>query len=291
MFKYTKEIIINTNDKNLVKVSNGYLTIRRGGEYKIENMGKLYKTVGNVGTSGKVTLKTDKLTTPGLYRVSFGVKSIRKFTADMANANYNEFGREFVVEVSLASAEEAESKLTSALKSAMNVDIATVDGLTINLIDPYFAVSFVEIAKYDEDKEQYVSVGIDRLVDNEYTTNVSTIVKNVEPFATGEWIRENLRFPSYPNLRHSALYEDEQPVPGAIYTQYAFSYTAERIGLGGLSAVGQKIESVTQHIFYVNNAATNVIAALDSVSTPDVDTEDDETDFLVNLPATEDDTE
>ena len=72
-----------------------------------------------------------------------------------------------------------------------------------------------------------------------------------EPFATAAWITENLRFPSYPNVRYASPNSDEIPTPGAIYVMYSFAYDVVRKGLGGLSVVGQKTESVTRHIYYV----------------------------------------
>jgi hypothetical protein len=79
-------------------------------------------------------------------------------------------------------------------------------------------------------------------------------VKNVAPFATGEWLVENLRFPTYPNLRYAAVNSDETPIAGALYHQYTFGYCIERRGLTGQGAVGQMLSSVTHHVFYVLDA-------------------------------------
>lgn len=78
-----------------------------------------------------------------------------------------------------------------------------------------------------------------------------SIKHNVEEFATAKWLVENLRFPSYPNIRYTRLYADESPVAGTVYTQYAFEYVTERNVPGGMSAVGQKTESITGHVIYV----------------------------------------
>ena len=71
------------------------------------------------------------------------------------------------------------------------------------------------------------------------------------PFATGEWLIKNLRFPSYPNLRYEAVNADERPIPGKLYKQITFDYCVPRRGYTGQGAVGQMINSVTHHVFYV----------------------------------------
>ena len=79
-------------------------------------------------------------------------------------------------------------------------------------------------------------------------------------FATGAWLKENLRFPTHLNLRYDNVAGDDAPIDGAVYTQYALQYESERVGLHGQGAVGQKLVSVTTHVFYVNNTCTTVIA-------------------------------
>ena len=80
---------------------------------------------------------------------------------------------------------------------------------------------------------------------------VVNITKNIAPFGTGEWLVENLRFPTYPNLRYAGVNDDEKPVAGAFYTQFAFEYVSPSRGLHGQGTVGQALVSVTHHVFYV----------------------------------------
>jgi len=68
---------------------------------------------------------------------------------------------------------------------------------------------------------------------------------------TAAWLQENLRFPSYPNLRYAALNEEEYPVNGGLYTQFSFLYCMPRKGLHGQGTVGQALKSITTHTFYV----------------------------------------
>ena len=97
------------------------------------------------------------------------------------------------------------------------------------------------------------------LVEDDYD-----VTGTVVPFGTGDKLVENYRFPTYGNRRYAALNSDEMPIPGAIYTMYSFAYDSPRPGFGGLSGVGQKVDAVTRHIFWVkSDVVTDFDAALD----------------------------
>ena len=277
MFKYTKEVIINSpkmeDGSNRIILDEGVVTIKRGGQYEVAKIsGKVWKTAPVVGSPAIVTINgATAFASTGIHRVVVTLKSLRKFTADMANANWSEFGKQIVVEIDVtATGTAAANTAAKALEYAFG-EIAKVSAsgsdVVITLKDAYISVASVQVAKYNSTYDEYTAV----------TGNVATITDNKEPFGTGEWIQENLRFPSYPNVRYSALYADEYPVMGGQYTQYAFAYESERPGLGGLSAVGQKIESVTQHIFYVAEGAVSAFETAftglieDSSEYPDAD--------------------
>jgi hypothetical protein len=143
--------------------------------------------------------------------------------------------------------------------------------LTLTFTEPYLTMGKdnIEVKMYDKNNE---------LVDVKLT---GTVTETVAPFATAEWLVENLRFPSYPNVRYAAKNSDEYPVAGEVYDQVSFQYAVERPGLGGLSAVGQKVESVTTHVLYIKKGDADALAALFS-ATPDVAAapdKDGETDY------------
>lgn len=277
MFKYTKEVIINSpkmeDGSDRIVLKDGVATIKRGGQYEVAKIsGKVWKTAPVVGSPASVTIKgATAFASTGIHRVVVTLKSLRKFTADMANANWSEFGKQIVVEIDVTAtgakaAESAAKALEYAFGEIAKVSVSSSD-VVIALKDAYLSVASVQVAKYNSASDEYSVV----------SGEVATIVANKEPFGTGEWIQENLRFPSYPNVRYSALYEDEYPVMGGKYTQYSFAYESERPGLGGLSAASQKIESVTQHIFYVAEGAVSAFEAAftglikDSSEYPDAD--------------------
>ena len=265
MFQYTHEVIINSltrDDHDVFQASAGVLNILRSGSYKFEHIvdGKIYKTAGYEGKVSSLMFDftdTSKFIEDGTYRLTIFTKMPNKFLGEYANANWYEFGKPLMVEFSCIGTMTAEilmNKVASALKLALPennqwLKITTGDAskVTVQTKDPYMIFSGVTL-EYYEPTACDSCVGYYEMKD--LASNVK-IENGHEPFATAAWITENLRFPSYPNVRYASPNSDELPTPGAIYVMYSFAYDVVRKGLGGLSVVGQKAESVTRHIYYV----------------------------------------
>lgn len=273
MFQYTHEVIINSLNRDghdLLQPAAGMLTILRSGSYKKEYIvdSKIYKTPGYEGKISNLILDftdTSAFTNDGTYRLTIFTKMPNKFLGEYANANWYEFGKPLMVEVDCVGTMTAEilmNKFASAIKLALPennqwLKIVTSDSskITISTKDPYMIFSGATIEYYeptgcDSCVGYYEKVQSLTYADTKKTTNME-IINGFEPFATANWITENLRFPSYPNIRYASPNSDEIPTPGAIYTMYSFAYDVVRKGLGGLSVVGQKTESITRHIYYV----------------------------------------
>lgn len=265
MFQYTHEVIINSltrDGHDVFQPAAGILNILRSGSYKVEYVvdGKIYKTVGREGKNSSLLFdftNTTAFTEDGTYRLTIFTKMPNKFLGEYANANWYEFGKPLMVEFSCVGTMTAEilmNKVANALKLALPennqwLKITTGDAskVTVQTKDPYMIFSGVTL-------EYYEPTACDSCVGYYDMKDLSTNVKienGYEPFATAAWITENLRFPSYPNVRYASPNSDEIPTPGAIYNMYSFAYDVPRKGLGGLSVVGQKTESVTRHIYYV----------------------------------------
>ena len=265
MFQYTHEVIINSltrDGHNVFQASAGVLNILRSGSYKFEHVvdGKIYKTTGYEGKVSSLMFDftdTSKFKEDGTYRLTIFTKMPNKFLGEYANANWYEFGKPLMVEFSCIGTMTAEilmNKVASALRLALPennqwLKITTGDAskVTVQTKDPYMIFSGVTL-------EYYEPTACDSCVgyyeDKDLASNVK-IENGHEPFATAAWITENLRFPSYPNVRYASPNSDEIPTPGAIYVMYSFAYDVVRKGLGGLSVVGQKTESITRHIYYI----------------------------------------
>ena len=267
MFDYTKETILNSvTDKN-VQAITGLLRIFRVGEYKVDYKstniadGKVYKAKGTEGTKATATITAvagNSGSNGGKYRVTVNMKNNSKFYADYATAVWK-FQKPIYAEFTVVgdstdnTAALMATKIANAIKLALpeNNKYITVtvddDDVIITATDATDMFESVVIEKYKPNsvlpsEGQYV-----------VSTVVGTIAKtdNEVPFATGDWLIENLRFPSYPNTRYNSINGDEKPVPGQLYTQYSFRYIAERKNLSGIGSVGQRLVSITNHVFYI----------------------------------------
>lgn len=267
MFDYTKETILNSvTDKN-VQAITGLLRIFRVGEYKVDYKstniadGKVYKAKGTEGTKATATITAvagNSGSNAGKYRVTVNMKNNSKFYADYATAVWK-FQKPIYAEFTVVgdstdnTAALMATKIANAIKLALPENnkyiTVTVDDndVIITATDATDMFESVVIEKYEPNsvlpsEGQYV-----------VSTVVGTIAKtdNEVPFATGDWLIENLRFPSYPNTRYNSINGDEKPVPGQLYTQYSFRYIAERKNLSGIGSVGQRLVSITNHVFYI----------------------------------------
>lgn len=252
--------------------------------------GKVYKTPGHVGVYEMLTIDVEKLGTifpgqngafmnPGVYQLNMFVKLLDPHALyEFGYPNYQSFGRHILVGFDVEPSDKAADvalKIYESLDMAIRKEEFIVGGLdesgkekvvgefaedatVIAIRANHYALRFeaVGVAMYDETTcdsciGEYLPT-IDILNNKNTTKNAAkVIVEGVEPFATGQWLIENLRFPTYPNIRYAAPFEEDRPVPGVTYVQYSFAYDSPRPQFGGLSGVGQKVEAVTRHIYYV----------------------------------------
>ena len=264
MFNYTTEVIINdpaiivagTAENGL---GEGVVAIKRGGNYKKDNIeGKIFKTAGHAGTKAKAVITPAALGTADVARLTIYLSTPGTEFVEFGSPNWQEFGKPYIIETKAADA----AGLAAAIKLALNEDNAhfsvKVDESTVVLEVAETWMDFAEV--------NYVLVTFADCSDCPKETIESkaanvVITKGKTEFATAKWIVENLRFPSRPNLRYTPLYADEAPVAGTIYTEYSFEYKVKRSVPGGLSAVGQVVDSVTRIVFYVAPAAQTAFEA------------------------------
>lgn len=280
MFNYIREIIINKPLADINRSAGNKIVLERVGEYDKRNVTKVWVTRGTEGTAGTFTINCATLagaapSDKAVYNVQLFVKAVDKYLADYANANWGAFGKAVVVEFE---AGNTASAVADALKKALEEAVKD--------LDPMFTLTKTTDNKIQGTfVEKYFAIGNDNIVINVYNdkneleevTGAVATTATVAPFATADWLVENLRFPSYPNVRYAAKNSDEYPVAGQVYDQVSFQYAVERPGLGGLSAVGQKIESVTTHVLYIKHAEADTLAAL--FGTADTDKTDDNEDY------------
>jgi len=259
MFNYYKDVIINNvSNTCLVDSDTKTLVIKRAGNYdlsRIEGL-KIYKTIGNAGTNATVTIDPSKLTAnKDYYQIAIYAKTPGKELSDFAMANYMEFGKPVLVEVGSKVADN----IAAALRLALPYDnpfytVAVTSGkVVLTFAKSWMSVKDVKVFEHD--------ATTDALAENT-TSGLVVTTDNVPEFATGDWLVENLRFPSYPNVRYAHPYADETPVRGTIYVQYAFNYKTERPVQGGLNVANEEVNAISNHVFYVPSAEATTFEAL-----------------------------
>lgn len=270
MFQYTHELVLNSINTAITKFADGKLTIERGGEYvpAFVQGGIVWKTVGNAGALDKIVLDVADLSlTAGKdYAFNMFVKLVDPHALfEYGYPNYNSFGKQILASfTSVDAATDAQTILDSILPQNMENDLTfvkgSVSGTEVTLEVGHTGLRFdsIALAEYDPTTcdsciGEYMApvVLLDRMDWANANAALTHSVAGVDAFATGQWLIDNLRFPSYPNIRWAAVGEANRPIPGEIYTMFSFAYESPRPGLGGLSGVGQKLEAVTRHIYYV----------------------------------------
>ena len=262
MFNYIHESIIN-NAANIVN-KDGKVCIKRVGEYVVDNIvGKIMKTAGRPGKPGSASFDIPDVAAGNLLRITMFISTPKDAFAEFAMPFWQEFGRPFVIETAAKSAKAVEDAIKLSLNTGgkyFNVEnkhtaasnegkTPAKDTITITLND-----SFLDFSEFNVDVITPQTDGADEKI---VKSAEVTITHSVDEFATATWIRENLRFPSGPNMRYTPLYADEAPIEGVTYTQYSLQYKVDKAAPGGLSGVNQLVSSITTHVFYVHPNAVS----------------------------------
>lgn len=260
MYQFTKETIINSNlDSNGVSTrfsaSNGVFNVLRSGNFKAVEVLSCYKN-GYVAPVKEKLVKTIALspTATKVYRLYVKLNRINSYTSDFSNdMSYNALEKYYEV-TGVATAAD----LVAAFETIINKENRIKD-------NPYFTVSKDSAELTLEVVDEYthfVKVEIQEIITTSLTGYDSfTVVENVlgggsltagkEGFGTIKQITKNLRLPTLANTNWLALNQEEKPVAGGQYTQYSIKIMTNRGDMGGVSAMGQNVESITTHIFYV----------------------------------------
>lgn len=266
MFDFQKEVIINSNllDDGVnprFMVMDGpvkLFRVLRCADYRKEGLveGVIYKTPAEKGQVASAAFNLP--TKEGTYRVVIGITLIGKYLADYAMP-WSNFGKAVLAEFEvsaedLGKTKELQEKMIKAIEMAIPenyryVRVSAEDSskVLVSCTDSHQVITVAEL------QEQRGISCPDSCTEKQYVTvdEAVEVTKNKMEIGTAAWLQENLRFPSYPNIRYAALNEEEYPVNGGLYTQFSFLYCMPRKGLHGQGTVGQALKSVTTHTFYV----------------------------------------
>lgn len=265
MFNYIHETIVN-DAARIHTDKEGFLIIERGGNYDLSKIyqNKVYVSKAVEGKPAKAVFTWSAPDAGKLMRITIFLSTPSAEFAEFAMPNWHEFGKPFVIETKAASAQAVADAINLSQGEGNKLFTVTVSTNTITLetTEDFLDFSEVNVATFKPASE-----GNDEVVDAGLTV---TITHSSREFGTAKWIRENLRFPSGPNMRYTPLYADEAPIAGSKYNQYSFGYKVERAAPGGLSGVNQIVEGISTQVIYVpagSTAETALSTALNKKNT------------------------
>jgi len=134
--------------------------------------------------------------------------------------------------------------------------------------DEYQRFIKVELQQYDETAgmPQSCCANAGEFTTIDYLGNENDVVygedsdncelKGREGFGTYRNLIKNLRLPTMAHRAWEGIIQDETPVFGATYDQYTIWY-CRKVGIQGMDHVGDVVQSLTSHIFFVNTALTS----------------------------------
>lgn len=293
MFKFNTTTIINSNEDfttglTLFEGDNGVLSVKRGLNFKKKYVRAIYKRAYNDPELAQVDVDLSAVTTNGVWRLAMYIRLQGSENEYFAN-DYVFKGKPFYIEFVKKDGETATDlgeKIVKIAKKYMQMVyelplievIDNEDGtLTFKATDEYQRFAKFELQFFDDNAGMTNGcceragdwTVIEKLDITANPTNTSGdkitwgvdegdshLLKGKEGFGTYRNLVKNLRLPTADNLRWGHILQDEVPVPGANYDQYTIWY-CRKVGVQGLDAVGDIVQSLTSHIFFVNSCVSD----------------------------------
>lgn len=148
-------------------------------------------------------------------------------------------------------------------KDVIKVEVS--DGtITLTGTQEYARFKNIEVRKFSLTEEYPVMVAA---IGSEA---VQLVERGENSFGTYSQIVKDLRLPTAANYQWTHIRQVETPVVGAIYDQYILDYAADAVN-DGLQAVGERMISHTQHVFWVKNDVEGFDALFEGVEVIDAD--------------------
>lgn len=276
MFNFQKEVILNNVEKDAKVVKRGendkaILQVRDGGKYYAENMKDVivYETMPHVGKQATITLDPAKLAKLGSKHIQILIELglDNDYRGDYGSAVW--YFRKPVL-VDLETAKISADSLVKAFKTVVPANYQFLvaeengDNVVLTAEDKYIKVRKIQIIGFEcdqhcggEEQEQPVVLAEcgakeGEIQSEDKQTVVGSVTANKLDVGTYEYLLQNLRLPTYENIRFHSVAHAEMPVPGVEYVQYSFVYRVKRgMNFGGMSVVGQSNYSETMHTFFV----------------------------------------
>lgn len=290
------------------------LQVKRGLTFKKKYVRAIYKRAYNEPELAQVEVDLSAINgtdTAGVYRIAMYIRlqgSENEYYANDYVFKGKPFYIEFVKKTDDETAADLAEKVVKIAKKYMQMVYeyplikVEADGSKVifTATDEYQRFNEVQLQFFDQSKglttgccgaagewdvKEELNVTAEENAEGDKITwgeDDGKLLKGKEGFGTYRNLVKNLRLPTADNLRWGHILQDEAPVPGANYTQYTIWY-CRKVGIQGLAHVGDIVQSLTSHIFFVNDCVASafetalanigtVTEVTDGQITPDVET-------------------
>jgi hypothetical protein len=292
MFNWTTTTILNslkdlTTGADLVKVwkgaeagdgdlkagfSGSYPVIKIKRDYTFESryIAKIYKAYASDPTLCEITVDCDKISSaiaaadrPAHVRLSFYVALEGSEESIYANDGYQK-GKPFSVGFEVTTSDTGATIAAKIKKNAEKYGVVMYGKKIFDLSVSGTTLTIKGTHEYQRFKNAVVAVDdvideniLDFFEDGDKTSEgaiFTLVARGTNGFGTSHQLMKDLRLPTAHNTKWLALKEDEKVAVGAKYNQYIITYCAPSMANPGFTVIGQHNDSVTTHVFWVNQA-------------------------------------
>lgn len=275
MLNFTTTTIVNSTS-DLFKgslASSGRLYVKNVGSFTADEIKKVYKKAPTAEVLATKSF-TPSNSGPGMYRLMIDIE-LHKSDSSIYARPWPTKGKPLYIEAIIQNSglsDAAKNALIDALannatkymnlvydKAIVSVTAEGTDSessagtLTITALDGHQNFKAIVLEEWVEDKESY-SGGHWETVDAFYD------IKGAPAFGDYKHLIQSVALPTYENTRDAILDVDgaraNVPMLSGSYTQYVITKEADRDPYG-MQAVGQKLTSVTEHVFWVESNAVS----------------------------------
>lgn len=123
-------------------------------------------------------------------------------------------------------------------------------GIVLDATSEYQRFRKITISTFDETQDD-AEVLAELDTDISHSSPIQLKKRGKEGFGTYSHIIKDLRLPTAANTQWTHIRQAETPILGAKYDEFIIEYEAPATN-DGLGAVGQKLSSVTTHVFWIN---------------------------------------
>ena len=250
------------------------MKIKRDHTFEARYITSIYKAYASDPTLCELTVdcealktKIDELNAGGSYpvhvRLSFYVALEGSEESIYANDGYQK-GKPFSVGFDVASTDDGAKIAKKIKKNAEKYGVVMYGKKIFDLSITETKLTIKGTHEYQRFKNALVAMDdvieedlIDFFEDGDTTSEAGVFTlekRGTNGFGTSHQLIKDLRLPTVHNTKWLALKEDEKVAVGAKYNQYIINYCAPSMANPGFGVIGQHENSVTTHVFWVNQA-------------------------------------